>query len=263
MTEYPTPRKLPRIVLTRDLSPKALRDALHDHELVRVGWGIYTDPPEGHKWQRDEHMEVAAIAATARQMPKEGVVSITSAARHHGLWVGPWDGRTHVTTPTNPSHQRSDIRRHVARLPDEDIVEIYGTLVTSLMRTILDCARLCRPRWGLAIADSGLRALIRPDRTRQDPAREAMTDIRAELTQKLRRFVWCDGVPLAREIVPHAGLLRRVVRRIRRALGRRGRRAPRPDLSTAGPRLGQDVLPRCGLADVRTKGAAVGDRRGV
>ena len=83
------------------------------------------------------------VRATLGGLRRPAVVSHQSAAVLHGLPL--WDvalDRVHVTRrPPAWNIAGSVLFCHVARLRDDEIVEIDGVLVTSAVRTALDLAR--------------------------------------------------------------------------------------------------------------------------
>ena len=85
------------------------------------------------------------------------VISHESAALLWGLpLVG--DGSTvHVIQEVTPHRGRNDLRRHRHRLTDRDVVALDGRLVTTLERTVADCAAGLPARDGLVLADAALR----------------------------------------------------------------------------------------------------------
>jgi very-short-patch-repair endonuclease len=63
-----------------------------------------------------------------------------------------------VTIPYNPSGgPRRDVVRHVRALPEGHATSLLGFTVTTLERTVVDCAMTLGPRAGLVIADAALR----------------------------------------------------------------------------------------------------------
>ncbi|OLT45543.1 hypothetical protein [Cellulosimicrobium sp. CUA-896] len=107
-----------------------------------------------------------AVALAAR-LTTEYWFSHSTAAVLHGLWTWRLADEVHVTQLGNPSvRRRTDhgVRRHWTALVDEDRDVVGGLPVTSLERTIVDCARSLPPVAGLVVADSGLRAGADRDR---------------------------------------------------------------------------------------------------
>lgn len=111
-----------------------------------------------------------------------------SAALVHRLQYWRLPERTTVIQGVNPRAGMSrDVVRRVAELPDDDIVEIDGVRATCLRRTVLDCAGRLHPRDALVVADSGLRAIVGPQRGEDRRVVEARTaPLRAELQARIR-----------------------------------------------------------------------------
>jgi hypothetical protein len=86
-----------------------------------------------------------------------------SAALVHGLPY--WDGlldRVHVIRPrANGGRRGSMVHVHPAAIPDGDVVDIGGYRVTSLARTIADCARTVPYAQGVSLGDAALRIGMR------------------------------------------------------------------------------------------------------
>lgn len=202
MTTYPTAPRLPSLLLARDHTRATLRRLVGERPHFRAGPGAYAESVTGPAWQVREHQALAGIAATRGRLGDQVVISHASAARVHGLWVPPWDGRTHVTGPSAPGRQSAYLQRHVAELGADEVLEIDGLRVTTISRTILDCALRLGPRWGLAVADSGFRILVLP--SREDPGAHLSRQeaIRGHLLDWLGRdFRCCPGLPTAIPVV--------------------------------------------------------------
>ncbi|PFG18501.1 hypothetical protein [Serinibacter salmoneus] len=151
---YPIARPvLPRIIrstadLRHDIEAGLRAGALH-----RVGRGLVA------RGSTAEDPELEGIAAMAHRLSGPFVVSHRSAARLLGLWLPPWDGYLHVTRSIRADHRAClDHRlvRHSGRVPPEDIRISGDLLVTSIERTVVDCAR-SMPVWAsLPLVDSAL-----------------------------------------------------------------------------------------------------------
>lgn len=133
-----------RARLIEATSRAAVDRALRDGTLVRVGQGRYT---------------VAGVdeaASLAHSM--NGVLSLTSAALHHGWEVKLVPERPHVLVPRNrnvPARFRGAVQLHRGDLDTDDI---SGGIATSREVTLLQCLRQLPDDEALAIADSALRA---------------------------------------------------------------------------------------------------------
>ncbi len=65
-----------------------------------------------------------------------------SAAAIHGLPIlGDWPARVHVTVgKVSAGRSRRGVVKHALRIPDDDVVDVDGMLVTSVSRTVVDMA---------------------------------------------------------------------------------------------------------------------------
>lgn len=131
---------LRREAVTRGWADDELGRLTRSGEWSRLRRGAYVDgrlPTEPVLRHR------LLVRATLSGLRRDAVVSHQSAAVLHGmpLWGVPLD-RVHVTRrPPAWSDTSAVLRSHVARLQDDDVVEIDGVAVTSPGRTALDLAR--------------------------------------------------------------------------------------------------------------------------
>lgn len=133
--------------------------------------GLLPVDPQWTTWQRAEQVALAEAQSVARHISRTSVLSHATAALVHGLWLLRTSDLTHVTQESKPSGRPAPgVVRHSGRLRPEDVVEVSGLRVTTIERTIVDCARLMHPREALVVADSGLRALVRPIRANRSQA---------------------------------------------------------------------------------------------
>lgn len=104
---------------------------------------------------------LAHMRGVAERMTTAWWFSHASAALVWGCWTWRLAPEVHVTQLSNPSVRKADdplLVRHWTRLlPPRDRAQIAGVPVTSLERTVIDCARLLREPQALVIADSALR----------------------------------------------------------------------------------------------------------
>lgn len=202
MEHSPGPPTLPSVVLTSDYGRDAVRAARRRGRLAQVRRGAYVVRPDGSPpWVRREHMALAACVAAAAELRCEYAFSHETAALIHGCWLSGMDGFTHVTQRTRPSCGRGGLRRHQGRLPAGDITVVNGLPVTTLERTVEDCARAMPPRRALAVADSALRILARPDRRDRAGSAVRLEAARAELLERLDRRRGDRGVVRARAVI--------------------------------------------------------------
>lgn len=99
------------------------------------------------------HVDSARMRAHALS----GVLSLTSAALHHGWAVRTVPDEPHVTVPRNrnvAAARRAGVQLHYQDLLPEDVVE---GIATSKIATLRDCLRLLPFAEALAVADSALR----------------------------------------------------------------------------------------------------------
>jgi len=124
------------------------------------------------------------IASAHRKLHNDAAFSHASAALLHGLWVLTVPERPEVSQSTRPNtHASGSLWRHHARLTTYDVTTLDGLRVTTLERTIADCARTMSPRDALAVADSGMRAILRADRRAKDADAARLAELRHRLQQ--------------------------------------------------------------------------------
>lgn len=106
------------------------------------------------------HLEELILAtALGMTLGTPAVLSHLTAARRIGLWTPPGDDRVHLTQPfkVSPEARRDDrIFRHVGATPGADLRSSDGLLITSVERTVVDCARILPFPDALQVADSAL-----------------------------------------------------------------------------------------------------------
>jgi hypothetical protein len=173
----PTSDPPPSLHLRRDAvrngwSDDELGRLVRSGELGRLRRGAYVDallpadPADRHR---------LLVHATVAGLRLRAVVSHQSAAVMHGLplWDVPLD-RVHVTRSPPASNDTGRVLRcHVARLRDDEIEEVDGLPVTSLVRTALDLARSL-PHEAAVVA---LDAALRQGRLHRDVLRERLFDL--------------------------------------------------------------------------------------
>ncbi|WP_309069880.1 hypothetical protein [Arthrobacter sp.] len=119
--------------------------------------------------------------------------SHTSAARIHGLSLWRADVQVHITRPFAGSSREhiGDVVRHRAPLLPRDLDMVDGLRVTSLARTVVDCARTLSYRQGLIITDHALRLGVK----------------RADLHDVAQRQKGFKGVQVARKVIENGSPL--------------------------------------------------------
>jgi hypothetical protein len=168
------------VLLAREADRDALRRATAIGSVHRVRRGAYLrarpSEPDG--------AALAQVWAVHRQLAAEHWFSHLSAALLWGCrtWVAP--EQVHVVQHYRPSARSArDVARHAVDLPPDQRAVVGGLPVTTLERTVLDCALTVHPLHALVVADSALRRGLDRDRVRDlwahSPARRGRR--RAEL----------------------------------------------------------------------------------
>ncbi|SKC35019.1 Transcriptional regulator, AbiEi antitoxin, Type IV TA system [Krasilnikoviella flava] len=133
-------------------------------ELVRVRRGQYTGPAssDGGVARQREQRVLALVAATAATLRTAYCFSHETAALLHGLWVYRLAEEVHVSQGWKPKVRRgsgSPVHRHPVDLPAKDRTVVpAGLPVSTLERTMVDCARWLPGERALVVADSAFRA---------------------------------------------------------------------------------------------------------
>ncbi|MFW0774028.1 type IV toxin-antitoxin system AbiEi family antitoxin domain-containing protein [Paenarthrobacter nitroguajacolicus] len=147
----------------KGIGDRALTAGVRSGKLLRLRRGAYVrtvDWRHRKPWER----ELLRIQAHACSIPGRATYSHLSAARLHGC--PDWEGgpQVHVTTPFSPAQASSgvDVVAHGGPLNPEEITEIPSSWgrharVTSLERTVIDCARTLEFETAVVIADQALR----------------------------------------------------------------------------------------------------------
>lgn len=138
--------RLPDLTYARDLddlldSRRAHARAVESGEETRVSHGVYVASDAWGEVADYERylLRVRAVALTRRSRP---VLSHWSAAAIHGLpRAGSWPQEVHtIVGQSAGGRSRGGVVKHYGRLPEHDVVEIDGLLVTSVARTVIDLA---------------------------------------------------------------------------------------------------------------------------
>jgi hypothetical protein len=129
--------------------------------LERLRKGVYLPPiPATGVAARRQSDVLRRIRAVDVRLDVDHWFSHSSAAVLHGCWTWRLSDVVHLTQlrPPNAAQTRDRcLRRHWTDLPHRDRDELLGLPVTTLERTVVDCARTLRPAQALVIADSALR----------------------------------------------------------------------------------------------------------
>ncbi|GAB6940471.1 type IV toxin-antitoxin system AbiEi family antitoxin domain-containing protein [Isoptericola variabilis] len=179
------------VILSRELSRPGLSRALAAGDVERLRYGAYRVPqPEARPRAAERSRALATAVAVHRQLRAAHVLSHETAALCWGLTLWRTPTRTHVVQSYRASgHASRDIARHVAPLPAAHVMTRDGLPVTTLARTVVDCALTMHPLESLVLADSarrrGLdldeaRAVLAPLPARKGRARAAWTIEHAE-----------------------------------------------------------------------------------
>jgi hypothetical protein len=155
--------KIPAVALALEHNRNKLAAAARAGEVLRVRRGAYCTPdeirvegPSGAARQA-RNKALARARALHAQLRAKHVFSHKTAALLLGCFVWTTPRETHVYQHYRASgHAAGDVRRYSWTLAPDDIDEAAGLPVTSLVRTVVDCARTLHPLEALVIADSAL-----------------------------------------------------------------------------------------------------------
>jgi hypothetical protein len=159
---------IPPVLLASEHDRNRLAHARRQGTLVRVRRGAYCEaeavradgPSSAPREKRNR--ELARARALHAQLRSDHVFSHTTAALLLGclLWTVP--DATHVYQSYRASGRSAkDIARHRGDVPPEQVTVVDGLPVTSLARTVVDCAMALHPLEALVIADSALALGVR------------------------------------------------------------------------------------------------------
>ncbi|NEK85523.1 type IV toxin-antitoxin system AbiEi family antitoxin domain-containing protein [Blastococcus saxobsidens] len=157
MTEPPVdpPVRLRRDALATGWSDAELARALRAGELTRLRRGAYVD---GALPTAPAARHAQLVEATVSLLRRPAVVGHQSAAVLLGLplWDVPLE-RVHVTRPPGSWTDRSAVLCcHVARIREDEVVEVAGMRVTDPVRTMLDLARSLPHETAVVALDAAL-----------------------------------------------------------------------------------------------------------
>jgi hypothetical protein len=140
-------------------------------EVQRVRRGVYLPAPDGGAAgtpsARRQALVLARVRGAAEVLRTAYWFSHATAAVLHGLWTWRLADTVHVTQLRPPSGDALGdewLERHWTKLPARDRTELDGLPVTTIERTIVDCARTLPGAQALVVANSGLRAGADPER---------------------------------------------------------------------------------------------------
>jgi hypothetical protein len=183
------------------------------------------------------------VSATVAGLRAPGIVSHQSAAVLHGLPVwGMRLGRVHILRPPPPRGTGSArLHLHVAHVPDDQVTQVHGVVVTDVTRTIVDVARTVSFESAVVMADWALRK---------------RTTSRVALEECLARMGSIPGVRAAARVIAFADPLSESVGESRSRVLLHRLRLPKPDLQVRVLRHDGSRIGRCdfGWKDRRTLG---------
>lgn len=148
------------ILLAGELHRPSLAKALARGEIERLRRGAYRAVPDGTTVPQEDARGRARARAAAvhRQLRATHTFSHETAALLWGCALWRLPGRTHVTQSYRASGQAAaDLARHAGDPARLDRTVRDGLPVTSMGRTIVDCALTMHPLEALVIADSARR----------------------------------------------------------------------------------------------------------
>lgn len=179
------PPTIPPVHLARDHPPAVVRALVRSGVWVEVRPGAYTDAPlTADPYASARARAVARVAAAVMQLETSVVVSHGSAALLWGL-PAPTEAPVHLTQGTKPCRNARGLMRHSHQLSATDTTALSWIPLTTLTRTVVDCAASLRPSIALAVVDAALHAgLDRAaclDRLGMTPGRRGVVQARAVL----------------------------------------------------------------------------------
>lgn len=215
MSDYPEPPPLPRLRLAAasSHSDRGCRPGE-----LRIARGVYLLPTSGlEPWEQKREVTLARCAGALLASPSTPALSHECAAIVHGLpcWEQEPDvqviSRARAPRPRTPlprvSYAAGDrrlkgrgasiVRRH-RDLADDETTMVSGLRVTTLKRTMLDCALDLPVRESVCVLDGGMRALCAPSRRLGACLGRDPEELREELTARLASMGSRRGVRRAR-----------------------------------------------------------------
>lgn len=146
----------------KGLNSRAIKALVLGKKLVRLRYGCYI---RAELWEqqtravRSRQLIQAHAHGTLTTSSGDFVYSHTSAARLHGLYLWGVDDLIHLLLLVSPSSERlgADVRGHTRPYAESEVVTIGNLRVTSLERTVVDCAMMLSYRQALVLMDHALR----------------------------------------------------------------------------------------------------------
>lgn len=196
------------------LNSRAIKVLLKHKKLVRLRYGCYI---RGELWDkqsatiRSKQLIHAHAHGTLTTSSGDYVYSHTSAARLHGLFLWNVDDVIHILLRVRPSTERlgAGVCGHTTPYTDADIVTIGNLRVTSLERTVVDCAMMLTYQQALVLMDHALRLgadlALMDDMAKALPGRRGIRNLRQALINADPRSE-SAGETLTRELLARLNL---------------------------------------------------------
>lgn len=150
----------PPIHLARDHPEPMVRERLTSGSWTRVRRGAYVDTgwvSEAGTLAAERRLALARVAAVRLQSTADLLMVRGSAALVWGLPLRATPGVVHVAQWSRPNADSAhDVARHTTTVPDDHRCRLREHLVTTLERTVVDCAAAMDPLAGLVVADAAL-----------------------------------------------------------------------------------------------------------
>jgi hypothetical protein len=152
----------PHVTFIHDLDELYEQRQVHSRRAIagteiRLARGAYV---ETASWNAlgDRERYLLAIRAVGETRNHGMPLSHWSAAAIHGLpIIGEWPHRVHLTVgKVSGGRSRRAVVKHALAIPDDDVVEVDGLLVTSVARTVVDMAAKCGFLTSTMIVDRAL-----------------------------------------------------------------------------------------------------------
>ena len=149
---------MPGVHLARDHPANEVAARVRTREWTRVRSGAYVEPRTvAGASVAQHHLALARLVALREQLTLPYVLSHESAALLWGLPVLMQPTRTHVIQRSRPTSRGApDVIRHVTDVPEDQRTVHRGHPVTTLERTVVDCAMTLGAHGGLVVADAAL-----------------------------------------------------------------------------------------------------------
>jgi very-short-patch-repair endonuclease len=196
------------------LNSRAIKLLLRHRKLVRLRYGCYIRASVWEKQSaptRSKQLIHAHAHGTLTTSAGDFIYSHTSAARLHGLFLWNVDDLIHILLRVRPSSDRlgKDIRGHTRPCTESEVVTKGNLRVTSLERTVVDCALMLSYQQALVLMDHALR--LGADRVLMDamaerlPGRRGIRNLRMALINADPRSE-SAGETLTRELISRLNL---------------------------------------------------------